>query len=126
MPALDGVGLELDFVAEGAVLRLSRRLEAVALGVVQPAVVGTGDAPLFDAAVEEGSAAMGAGVLDKADTAALVPKEDEVLAEDADERGRVLVRDFVDGGNGVPVAAKPLTGGRARSNLGKEIVLFLG
>ena len=81
---LHGVRLLLDGAHDG-VVALGRGLENVAFAVVEPAVVGAGDAALLDAPVDERRAAVRTVVGEQADAAGLVLEEDEILAEEADE-----------------------------------------
>ena len=89
MPAYscDRVRALLHGQVELAACRLGRCFQAVAAGVVQPAVIGAGDAALLDPSIQERGAAVGAMVSEQADVAALVAEEDQVLAQQPHELG---------------------------------------
>src|SRR5207244_503024 len=70
--ALDRIGHVLHGQVELAPVRLSGGLEAVAGGVVEPAMVGAGDSALLDPTVEERRAAVRTVVREQSDVATLV------------------------------------------------------
>ncbi len=81
---LHRVVLDLDIVLEAAFGMgnlLERLLEAVSLGVEQPAVIGAAQAFLFRDAVFERHAAMRAAIVDEPQFAALAAEERQVFAE---------------------------------------------
>ena len=98
------IGAHLHREVETAARRLGRALQAVALRVVEPAVVGASDAALFDPAVEQRCAAVSTVVLNQTDVPALVLEEHQVLAQDADELGRTLLREVPHRRNRHPIA----------------------
>ena len=85
-----GIGALPDVLAELRVLRLGRRLEALAGGVEQPAVEGAAQAAILQPAEGEIGAAMRAVAIDQAVAAALVAEQHEVLAEQLDRPDRAL------------------------------------
>ena len=109
-----------------ASLRSGGGLENVAFAVVEPAVVGAGDAALLDAPVDERRAAVRAVVGEQADATGLVLEEDEVLAEEADELRGVLVRELLRDGDGHPVPAEQVARGLAGADQRHEVVRLLG
>ena len=109
---LNGVRLQLDARGEGAGLVLGGHFEALAVDVVEPAVVGAAQAGLLGDAEAEVDAAVGAAPVDEAVAPALVAEEGEVLAEDADGLG-VGVAQLLVGGDGEPVASEELAARRA-------------
>ena len=121
---LYGVGRVLDRRDDGIVV-LGRRLNDVTLAVVQPSVVGAGDAALFHAAVPQRSAAVGAVVSQEANTAALVLEQYEVLAQYPRRIGGPVLQ-YIPRGNSMPVAAEQLAHGGPRPYSRKEIVLLCG
>jgi len=122
---LYGVGLQLDLVLEARADRLRRLVEAVAVHVEEPAVVGAADAFGLGHAVGKVGLAVGARRLDKPDLARGAPEQHEILAEVADLLGGVLVVDLGRACDGVPVAAHQLAHGRSGSDPGQSIVLLL-
>src|SRR5436305_371377 len=91
-----------------AARRLGRRLQAIALGVIEPPVIRAGEAPLLDAAVEEGCAPMRAVVGEQTHVAALVFEEDQILPQHADVLRRRRVGNVREHSHRLPVAAKQL------------------
>ena len=57
---LDRIGGGLDSIAQGAALRFSRLLQACSPDVVQPAVIGAPEPPLFGNSVGKGRPPVGA------------------------------------------------------------------
>src|SRR5437773_247756 len=115
------VGFGLDRQEEPAVRGLGRSLQAVALDVVKPAVIGAGDAAFLNSAIEERCAAMRAVVLDGADASALVLEEHQVLAEQADMSRGLLVRQLRGRRHRLPVAPQELAHRRTWSHLGELV-----
>src|SRR6185312_5147744 len=74
-------------VAMLAELGLARLLEAMSLGIEEPAVIAAADAALLDLAVIERGAAMSAARIEQPRPAAAVAEEDQILAEHADLLG---------------------------------------
>src|SRR5579884_3089981 len=93
-------------VLDDGVVALRWGLEDVAAGVVEPAVVGAGDAPLLDAAVAEGGAPVSAVIGEQTHAALLVAEQHQVLPEQAHEARGLLIAQLVLHGDGVPVAAQ--------------------
>src|SRR5262249_49476341 len=105
--------------------RLERLLQAVALGVILPAVVRAADAAVLHEAVGQRRAAVRTVLGDAAVGAALVAEEHELLVHDLHAPGGVLVRELADKARWVPVAAQQLAHRRAGSYSGEQLVLFL-
>src|SRR5213594_4211699 len=83
---------------------LERLLEAAAAGVELPAVVLAADAVVFDDAIGEAGAAVGAVFVNDAEVAAAVAVDHEFLAEDLDcLRTEGAPEQIVDGADGLPV-----------------------
>ena len=68
---------------------------------------------------------MGAELLNEAVLARTVAEGDEVLAEQRDGLGRMVVQLF-GGGKGQPIAARQVAHRGAWTNFGEALVLFLG
>src|SRR5581483_12087003 len=77
------VGAVAEAILEGAVRWLARRVEDSPIDVEVPAVIAALDAPLSDDAELQRRPAVAAMELQQPDAPALVTKDDEVLAEDA-------------------------------------------
>ena len=86
-----GYDVSLHLAGEVAVLRLGRHLEAAAVRVVLPAVVGAADAALLDVAEPERGAAVRAELVDQAVLALGVAERDQALGEDLHAHGRAVV-----------------------------------
>ena len=76
-------------VLQGAVLGLAGSFEDSAVGVEEPTVIATTDAPLLDLPVLKGSAPVRTMRLDYSDSAIAVPKRDQLLAKPGDGYGKV-------------------------------------
>ena len=97
--------------------RLAGRLEDGAVSVEVPAVIAADDAVLRDTSELQGSAAMGAMLVQDADLAGKVAEDDEILAEDADGHRVLLALDLLRHGDGVPEAAHVLAARRSRPDM---------
>ena len=113
------------FVAHPAAFRLRRRLQALAADVEQPAVEGAAQAAVLQPAKGEIGAAMRTGAADQAVAALAVLEDDEVLAEQPHRLDRPVAGELVDQRRRLPVAPHQRARGRAGSDAGDEIVLFL-
>jgi hypothetical protein len=118
------VGRLLDAAAQLAGGGLGRGLQAVALGVEQPAVEGAADAAVFQPAEGEVGAAVRAVAVEHAELAALVAEQDEVLPHELHRLDRARAGQLVGQGHRLPVAAQQLAGGGVGSDAGDEIVLL--
>src|SRR5689334_9170413 len=103
---------------------LERHLEAIALGVEEPAVIGAAQAVSFRNAVFEGHAAMRAAIVDEPIFAAFAAEERQIFAEDAHALHRLL-RQLGLGADRLPVAAQKLAHRRAGADMGETIILRL-
>jgi len=118
------IGRLLDAGAQLAGGGLGRGLEAVALGVEQPAVEGAAQAAVLEPAEGEVGAAVRAVAVEHAELAVLVTEQDEVLPHELHRLDRARTRQFVGQGHRLPVPAQQLAGGGAGSDAGDEIVLL--
>ena len=96
----DRISALLDAAAEFGILRLGRRLQALARCVEQPAVEGAAQAALFEPAEGEVGAAMRAVALDQAVAPLLVAKQHEVFAEQFDGAHRPRAFEFIESAAG--------------------------
>src|SRR5215204_562952 len=125
---LSRIGRHLDALAEsvgrigGLLVRL---LNARARLVVLPAVVSAADTLFLREAVEHVHAAMLALLLDQSNRPRSVAIEHQVLAQNADTLGGVLVQ-LTARGDWMPVATHKVAAGRTGGHLCKYLVLFLG
>src|SRR5919106_2379655 len=93
-----------------AVGRFRGSFQAITLGIVKPAMVRAGNAPLFDPTVTKGSPAMRAAILQETDPAFLVAEKHECFTENSDQlRGRVLGK-LVGDSHWKPVPAQQFSG----------------
>jgi hypothetical protein len=118
------VGRLLDAAAQLAGGGLGGGLQAVALGVEQPAVEGAADAAVLEPAKCEVGAAVWTVAVEHAELAALVAEQDEVLAHELHGLDWARARQLVGQGHRLPVAAQQLAGGGVASDAGDEIVLL--
>jgi hypothetical protein len=110
---LNGIGDVAHLVLEIALRRLGRLIEAPPALVPEPPVINTAEAMLFGDAVFEADPPVGTCLTDKAQRAALVPVEHEILAQDSHGLGRLLVQ-LGRGGNRQPIAPQQGAHPRAR------------
>ena len=122
---LHGVRLQLDPAGERGVRRLSGHFQTLAGLVIQPAVVRAAEPVLLGDAKEQVHPAMGARGVDEPQLATRVTVEDEILAQEANRFGRVLLQ-LCQPGDGLPVAAHQLAHRGSGTNLGQSIVLLFG
>ena len=100
-------------------------LQAVALVVELPAVIGAADAAILHPPEKEVRAPMRADRLDDADTAPRVTKGNEVLAEELDALRRTVgLRQFPRQQRGHPVRAEDVPHRSVRPGLGQSRVIF--
>ena len=120
----DGVGLQPDLVPEVAVGRLGRHVDAPAVDVELPAVVGAAEAVLLVAPEEEVGVAVGAEAVDEPDLPGAVPEGDEPLAEQLDADGHaVCFGDVLGQQEGYPVAAHQRAHLRSGADAGQPFVV---
>ena len=119
------VGFELDLLAEAALARLRRNVDALAGHVVFPAVIGAAQAGFLVAAEPERHAAVGAELVDQAVPAVAVAEGEQPLGEDLHpHRGAVVLRQLFVEQRRDPVGAEQLAHRRAGAGLRQQIVLF--
>src|SRR5207245_1301958 len=118
------IGLVLHLAFQVAVLGLRRLIEAAAVHVVEPAVIEAAQATIFQPAVAQVGATMGALTPEQADTALLVAKQDEMLAHDPDRDRRASLGKLRAGSDRLPVLAQELAAGRAGTGFGQQPILF--
>ena len=100
-------------------------VQAVALVVELPAVIGAADTAILHPPEKEVRAPMRAGRLDDADAAPRVPKSDEVLAEELDALRRTVgFRQLPRQQRGHPIRAENVPHRRAGPGLGQSRVIF--
>src|SRR5689334_1570227 len=87
--------------AEVGALRLSRRLEALAALVEQPAVEWATQPAAFEAAVGQISAAVRTGAVDQSVAALVVAENHQILAHQLDRLHRTLRVEFIDQSGGL-------------------------
>jgi hypothetical protein len=73
----------LDFVFEAGLRVLKWLFDALAAGIVLPAVIGATDAILLDKPVVEGCPSVGAVLADETVIATLIAKQHQILAQDS-------------------------------------------
>ncbi len=86
----DGVRPQLDLVPEVAVRGLGRHVDALAVDVELPAVVGAAEAHLLVAPEEEVRVAVRAETVDQSDLPDAVPERDEPLTQQGDTDGHAV------------------------------------
>ncbi len=77
-----------DRIAIGATARFARLLQAAAANIVEPTMVETTQPAVFDAAITQIGAAMGAMQTEQANPALIVAKQRQVLAENPHRQRR--------------------------------------
>src|SRR3954451_15666708 len=85
-----GIGLELDLLAEPALLGLRRNFDALSGDVVFPAVIGAAQPVLLIAAEPQRHAAMGTELVDDADLALRVAENDQSLGHQLETHRRTV------------------------------------
>jgi hypothetical protein len=105
-----------------AARRFAGLFEAAAARVVQPTMVDAAQAAVFDAAVAQIGAAMGAMQPDQAGLAALVAEEDKVFAEDAHGDRPPARRHLLGERRGVPVPPQEIATLSSRIGVSQDVV----
>src|SRR5512141_530289 len=103
---LTWIGGLANLLAKTPVRRLAGLLDAAALTVKQPAMVQAAQAAVFDAAVTQIGAPMGAVLADQAELAVGVPEQDQIFAHNPYRQRRAVAGQLFDQGDRVPVAAQ--------------------
>ena len=119
---LDLVRLQVNLVLELAALGLGGLVDAVAVHVEHPAVVGAANPFLLRDAVGEVRLAVRAGGFDEAELACGAPEQHEVFAEDAHLARRGVLVQLLAAGDGVPVAPHQIAHRRTGANPGQTVV----
>src|SRR5712692_368339 len=112
------VGALANLPVELAAGRLAGLLQAVSRHVIQPTVVEAAQTTIFDPAIAQVGAAVGAMQAQQAWPSALIAEQHQVLAEQADGQRRSARRHLSRKSGRLPVAAQQLAGRRARAGLG--------
>ena len=119
------IGFLTDIGAEIGAFRLGRRFKAFAVDVEQPAVERTAQSAAFKTAERQIGAAMRTGAADETIAALAVAEDDQIFAEQPDRLDRPRSIQFLHQRGGLPVAAHQIAGGRAGTDAGDLLVLFL-
>ena len=119
------IGLQFDLLAEAALGRLGRHLDALAGVVVLPAVVRAAQPVLLVAAEPQRHAAVRAELIGQRIAALRVAPGEQPLGEELDAHRRAFVlRQLRGQQRGLPVQPEHLAHRRAGAGLGEEVVLF--
>src|SRR5262249_61216974 len=110
--------------AHPAACGLSRRPEALAGHVEQPAVKSAAQSAILEPSEGEVGAAVRTGALDQAVVAPVVPEQHEILAEEPYRFDRSIAGEFINQRGGLPIAAQELAGGPPPARGGHEVVLL--
>ena len=121
----DRIGALLDAAAEFGILRLRRRLQALAGGVKQPAMKGATQPAVLEPAESKVGAAVGAVALDQAVASSLIAKQHEIFAEQFHRAHRPRPLEFVDERRRLPVHPHQSAARVFRPGTGDQVVLFL-
>jgi hypothetical protein len=113
-----------DAVFEGAVGRLSRLFQTIAVNIVKPAVVSAANALRFHPAEFQRGAAMGAVQIDHAKPSVAVAKENKIFAEQARANRTAFGFYMFRKTHRPPVAAQHFAGRGSRPNAGDQFVFF--
>jgi hypothetical protein len=100
--------------------------QAIATNIVEPAVIGTGNAAILDSAVGKRSAAMGAAILQKPHFAFSALEQHQVFAQNPYKLGRILSAYVRRDSNRMPIAAQQFSGRRTGANASEHFVFFSG
>jgi hypothetical protein len=87
-------------------------------------MVGTAQAIIFRYAIDHRDPAVRASIANEAKAAPFVPIENQRLAQDFDELGRMLLH-LGEPGYGVPVSTQQFAHGSAGSHLRQELIFFI-
>src|SRR3989454_3672106 len=121
------VRLELDALAYAAFLRLGGQVHALAVHVVLPPVVRAAQPALLVAAEPQRHAAMGAELVDQADSSVRIAERDQLLSEQFYANGgAVALRQLPVEQRGYPIAPEQLAHRRAGARAGQEYIHLLG
>jgi hypothetical protein len=117
-------GAQANVLAQAAARRLCRGVDALAIGVVQPAVERAAQAGVLESAVGEVRAAMRAMALDQP-ISILRFEKNQIFSEDGHGLDRPLALHLVHHRDRLPIAPKQLPRRRARADAGHQLVLLL-
>ena len=118
------IGFLPDVGAQIAVVRLGRRLQALAVDVEQPAMKRAAQAAVLQPPIGEIGAAMRAMPPDQPVAALVVLEDDEVFAEQPHRLYRPVAGELIDQRGRLPIAAHQIAGRGAGRGAGDEIVLL--
>ena len=119
------IGLQLDLLAEAALARLRRHLDALAGVVVLPAVIGAAQPVVLVAPEPQRDAAVGAELVGQRIVALRVAPGQQPLAEQLHPHRRAFVLGQLFGEQrGLPAQPEHLAHRRAGAGLGEQVVLF--
>ena len=119
------IGLQLDLLAEAALGRLGRHLDALAGVVVFPAVIRAAQAVLLVAAEPQRHAAVRAELVGQRIAALRVAQGEQPLGQQLDAHRRAFVlRQFLGEQRRAASSAEHLAHRRAGAGLGEKVVLF--
>jgi hypothetical protein len=107
-----------DLLAEGAAFGFEGLIQAVALNIVQPAVIGTSDSTGFDVAVFQRRSSMGTVKAHEPDAAAAVAEQHQLFTQNLDRLRNVF--QIFGATNRQPVASEHRAAGRARPHMTKR------
>src|SRR5262249_29169833 len=118
------IGLVPDIAAQVAVLRLRRRLQALALDIEEPAVEGATQTAVFETSIGKIGAAMWTGPAEEPVASLLVAEDHELFPEKLHCLERPITAQFVDQGCRLPIAPQRLSCWLIGANAGDTIILF--
>src|SRR5262245_22382097 len=105
---------------------LAGLLEAIAMTIVEPAMIEAAQAAIFDTAVTQIGAPMGAVQSEETKRAVIGAEQDQIFAQDAYRQRRATARQLFHQGHRLPVAAQQITPRRAGAGLADESIFFAG
>ena len=119
------IGLQLDLLAEAALGRLRRHLDALAGVVVFPAVIGAAQPAVLVAAEPQRDAAVGAELVGQRELPCVSRQASSRSRQELDAHRRALVLGQLLGQQRrLPAQAEHLAHRRAGAGLGEKVVLF--
>ena len=121
------IGLVFHLLGEGALRRLGRHFDDVAIDVDLPAVIEAAETAIFVTAVHERRAAVRAIFVENADLAVSVAEDHQILAKQTHlDRIAIRLRHFLDQAGGHPVPAENLSHRGVALDAAHQIVLVPG
>ena len=120
-----GIGFELDLLAEAALLRFGGDLDALAGVIVFPAMVGTAQTAFLVAAEPQRHPAMRTKLVNQSIAPLRIPECQESLRQQLDAHRRTFILgQFLGQQRRNPVAAEQPAAGRSRPSLHQQVVLL--